>query len=240
MWMLLKAAEDLFKTVEESDDNANVTAIMRVEASFGGLAHWVDVPKGGSVADLRLACAGAVGRPSRELTLLCAGRKLSDDAAALADVLFSRRLMLLSHGPRPQPRLTLHDAYRVITAYAVEVPAGARVSDLIALSRIALGVPISVVDVGLYSAHLNMLLTPEHLIADYDLPDLSEAYIVRGSPPGRVVAPLVSSQLRTTGRCGPSRLTTVAKEPSAVAEPASRAQLHRANVFSGSFPRRLL
>jgi hypothetical protein len=116
---------------------------MRVDASFNGHIHTVDIPAGGSVADLRLACAATVGLSSRELTLLCAGKKLSDDTAALADVVpAGRRLMLLSHSPRPQPRLTLHDAYRVITIYAVEVPAGARVSDLISLSRRALGLPI--------------------------------------------------------------------------------------------------
>jgi hypothetical protein len=188
-----------------------------IHATFAGRVLSVDVPAGGSVVDLRLACAHAVGLPFRELTLLCAGRKLSDDEAVADVVPAGRQLMLLNRGPRTQLRLTLHDAFREITAHAVEVPTGARVKDLVALARRALGLPISVGDVGLYSAHLNLLLSPERLIADYDLPDLSEAYLVRGAPPGRVVAPRVSSLLRATGRCGESRLSPLVKEQPAVA-----------------------
>src|SRR6056297_2235231 len=114
----------------------------RIEAKYAGRIVSADIAEDATVGELtvgelRQAFGRAIDEPAADLTLLCAGHKLSVDTAALADVLKpGSRLMLLSRGPRPPPRLTIVDTRRGTSAYAMEVPhGGALVSELIVMAR---------------------------------------------------------------------------------------------------------
>lgn len=223
--------------------------LRRVEARYAGRTMVVDIAEGASVGELRQSCALALAEPAACLTMLCAGHKLSVESAAMSDVIpLGSRLMLLNRGPPPPPRLTIVDTRRGTSAYAMEVPIGLSVAELIELARQAVGFPISMIEATLFSSHLKVFLKPELPVSSYDLPTLSEACLLAAPPPCNAVVPRVSSLLRgqSTGRLGrvspltgpPSppvtRAPVEATEPSANPQPATAPQ--PATVFTAACP----
>jgi hypothetical protein len=189
--------------------------LRRVEAKYAGRAVVVDIAETASVAELRQTCARALNEPAACLTLLCAGHKLNVESAAVADVLpAGSRLMLLSRGPAPPPRLTIVDSRRGTSAYAMEVPFGLSVAELITLARQAVGFPISVFEATLFSTHLKVFMEPGRPVSSYDLPTLSEACLLAAPPHSNAAVPRVSSLLRGQSNGQPSRLSPLAGPPS--------------------------
>jgi hypothetical protein len=125
---------------------------------------------------------------SAEMRLVAKGKTLADDDATLASagVVDGAKLMLLRSGAAPKPcRVTFRDGLRLqsygLALKDVELARSTTVGEATAIAEKALKLPAGAG--ALFRLEAKDMLRPELTLADYDLPERAELFLVPRPPP---------------------------------------------------------
>ena len=171
---------------EHTVPEAQTTMTVTVHA-FGN-RHTLSCAPDDAVRSLKARLAPVTAMAAAEMRLVAKGKTLTDDDASLASagVADGAKLMLLRSGAAPKPcRVTFRDGLRLqsygLALKDVELARSTTVGEATAIAEKALKLPAGAG--ALFRLEAKDMLRPELTLADYDLPERAELFLVPRPPP---------------------------------------------------------